>query len=224
MSRTASTLVAVTGATGNLGRAVAARFFSEGANLALLARDVSRLQEWVRQMGWPPERFSLHAVDVVSQMEVAAAFDAVIDRWEHVDGVVHTVGGFQGGTIQQTSVDTWDSLFDINAKSAFLVGQDVSRRMISEGRPGWLVFVASRLAHRAVSGAGVYSASKAALLRLTEAMALEWESSRIRVHCFDPGTLDTPQNRTAMPNASFSSWTSLEALASQIIRFSESSN
>jgi NAD(P)-dependent dehydrogenase (short-subunit alcohol dehydrogenase family) len=88
--------------------------------------------------------------------------------------------------------------------------------MVRQGR-GTIVNVASRDDLQGSAGYSAYSASKSAVLRLTESMAAELKTSNINVNCVMPGTIDTPQNRKAIPNSDFSKWVAPEAIADVIL-------
>jgi len=89
-------------------------------------------------------------------------------------------------------------------------------QMLRQGH-GRIVNVASRDGLHGSAGYSAYSASKSAVLRLTESMAAELKSSNINVNCIMPATIDTPQNRKAIPNADFSKWVAPEAIADVIL-------
>ncbi len=131
--------------------------------------------------------------------------------------LVNTAGAYQAGKpLHETSLETWDSLFDINAKSVFVLSRASIPQMLQQGA-GKIISLASRAALTGEAGASVYSASKAAVMRLTESMAVELKGSGINVNCVMPGIIDTPVNRRAMPDAHHGSWVRPDALAGVIL-------
>ena len=105
-----------------------------------------------------------------------------------------------GDAVHTTSDETWDRMFDTNVRSVRnMVGAVVPAML--DARGGRIVNIGALSAHSGVANMGAYTASKSVVLRLTEAMAAELGSRNINVNCVLPSTLDTPQNRAAMPNA-----------------------
>jgi NAD(P)-dependent dehydrogenase (short-subunit alcohol dehydrogenase family) len=103
-------------------------------------------------------------------------------------------------------------MMGLNARTAFIASRAVAPFMLGQGS-GAIVSVGSRAAEKGGARAAAYSASKAAVVRLTESLSAELKAEGIRVNCILPGTIDTPQNREAMPKADTSKWVSLGALA-----------
>ena len=140
-----------------------------------------------------------------------------LDRFGRIDVLVNTVGGYRGGTpVHETAIETWEYLLDLNARSMFVVSRAIIPHMLERGR-GKIVNVAARLALKGSANSAVYSASKSVVVRLTESMAAELKKQGINVNCVLPGTIDTPQNRQAMPKADFSRWVEPEAVADVIL-------
>jgi NAD(P)-dependent dehydrogenase (short-subunit alcohol dehydrogenase family) len=106
----------------------------------------------------------------------------------------------------------WDFLFGINLRTTLLCCRAVIPQMLKQSS-GRIVNVASRDGLGASAGYAAYSASKSAVLRLTESLAGELKTSNINVNAIMPGTIDTPQNRAAVPNGDYSKWVPPEAIA-----------
>jgi len=202
--------VVVTGAAGNLGRAVSAAFAAEGAALVLVDRDAATLDR-----AYPhPSPALVHApADLGDAESVAAALAGVT----HVDVLCNLAGGFtMGEAVHETSAGTWDFLIGLNARSIVHTARAVVPRMIA-AKGGKIVNIGAASALRGEALKGSYCASKAAVLRLTETMSAELGGHGINVNCVLPGTLDTPQNRAAMPDADPGRWVKLESLAGVIL-------
>jgi NAD(P)-dependent dehydrogenase (short-subunit alcohol dehydrogenase family) len=130
---------------------------------------------------------------------------------------VNTVGAWGGGKpIHQEDLATWDFLLNVNLRTTLHCCRAVIPQMINQGH-GKIINVASRDGLAGTGGYGAYSVSKSAVLRLTEALADELKNSNINVNCIMPGTIDTPQNRAAIPDADFSEWVEPSALADVIL-------
>ena len=210
-------VVIVTGASGNLGQAVARAFQAAGARLALVDRAADRLQQIYPDLAGSGTHFLAGSVDVTDADAVAATVAETINRFERIDVLVNAVGGYHGGTpLHETSLEIWDLMFNLNARSVFVASRAVIPHMMRQ-RSGKIINVAARAGLQGGAKMAVYSASKSAVVRLTEGMAAELKGSGINVNCLLPGTIDTPQNRQAMPDADYSRWVKPEAIADAIL-------
>ena len=199
----------VTGAAGNLGRAVAAAFEAAGAKLALVDRSLEALENIY---GEGPTRLPLVA-DLTSEAAVAEAVAQAVEHYGRIDVLVNVAGGFRmGPPLHETPVETWDFMLDLNAKSAFLMARATVPHMLAQGY-GRIINVSARAAVQPKGWMVPYCVSKAAVLTLTEGLAAEHRSDGITVNCILPGTIDTPQNRADMPDADWGKWVPPAALA-----------
>lgn len=199
----------ITGANGGLGAAVTERFLSSGARVIGVSRKISSSDfDHANFTAIPAELSSLeHAQSVVTQ---------VTDRFSRLDGLVHLVGAFRGGaTVAATEPQTFDSLLQINVISFYLMTAAVMPALQRSGK-GRIVCVGSRAAVEPSPGAGAYAASKAALLSLVRTIAVETRGAGITANIVLPGTMDTPANRSAMPNADLSKWVQPSSVADLI--------
>jgi len=204
----------VTGGAGGLGRAVTAQFLREGWRVAVPTYggdSESPLRELAAEHG---ERLTWFAADLSDEQGAAEAVERTVAWAGRLDAVVHTVGGYVGGhSLTETPVAEWDRMMSMNLRSAFLVARAALPRLEAGGA---LVFVSSRAAVRGRAGNAAYAISKSALLTLTEAIADE-NRGRIRANAVLPGTIDTPANRAAMPDADASRWTPPEEIARVVV-------
>jgi len=143
------------------------------------------------------------------------------DRFGRIDALVNTVGGFKMGPVAESGIDQWDALMTLNAGTAYAISAAVLPGMQNR-KYGRIVHIAAAPGLKAGGRQAAYAASKAAVIRLTEAIAAENRSLRITANCILPGTIDTPQNREAMPDADTASWVPAEAIA-RLISFLVSS-
>ena len=210
-------VVMVTGAAGNLGSAVARAFQAAGAKLVLVDRAADRLQRLFPDLVDSPNYFLATSVDMTDADAVEAMVDEAVKRFGRVDVLVNTVGGFRAGTpVHETSFETWDFLLNLNARTVFTASRAIIPHMLREGS-GRIVNVAARAALKGGAKMAAYSVSKSSVVRLTESMAAELKKDGINVNCVLPGTIDTPQNRKAMPKANHSRWVKPEAIANVIV-------
>lgn len=210
----ANRTVVITGAAGNLGRAVAAAFASRGAALALLDRSEEALR---KAYGSGDERRLLAAVDLLDAAQVEAAVASALARFSRIDVLCNIAGGFRmGEAVHETSDATWNFLMDLNARTLLNAVRAVVPPMLAAGS-GKIVNVGAASAQKGVAQMGAYVASKSAVIRLTETMAAELREKNINVNCVLPTIIDTPENRAAMPDADPKRWVAPEDLASVIL-------
>ena len=199
--------VVLTGASGNLGRAVAAAFEERGANLVLLDR----------RAGPGDAKHLALAVDLLDAQAVQAAVDQAIARFGRVDVLCNIAGGFRmGSPVHETSAEDWNFLLDLNARTVLNTARAVVPRMLAAGG-GKIVNVGAYAAQKGAAQMGAYIASKSAVIRLTESMAAELRSRGINVNCVLPTIIDTPENRAAMPDADPRRWVAPRELAEVIV-------
>ncbi|MBK4736730.1 SDR family NAD(P)-dependent oxidoreductase [Noviherbaspirillum pedocola] len=206
--------VVITGAAGNLGRAVAGAFARRGARLALVAREREQLAQ---AYGEEHERMLFASADLTQLAEVEAAVHATLQRCGRIDVLCNLAGAFRmGTTVHETTDADWNLLFDANMKSMLHMARAIVPAMIAAGG-GKIVNVAASSAGRGLARMGAYCASKDTVIRITESMAAELREKGINVNCVLPSIIDTPENRAAMPNADPSHWVDPDALADTIL-------
>jgi NAD(P)-dependent dehydrogenase (short-subunit alcohol dehydrogenase family) len=138
---------------------------------------------------------------------------AVKARFGRIDILVNIAGGFtMGPPVHETPDRDWDFMMDLNARTVFNTCRAVVPHLI-EGSGGRIVNVSARAALEGKGHMAPYCASKAAVITLTESLAAELRDAGIRVNCILPGTVDTPQNREAMPDQDHTRWVPPGALA-----------
>ena len=207
--------VLITGAAGNLGRAVARAFAEQGAGLVLA--DLKRESLAAAHGAEGPQRCFM-PVNLLEREAVHAALAEVLKRVPRIDALCHLAGGFRmGEAVHETSDATWDWLLDLNVRTLLHVASAVVPHMIAAGG-GRVVNVGAYSARQGLASMGAYTAAKASVIRLTEAMSAELREKNINVNCVLPTIIDTPQNRAAMPAADPARWVAPADLA-QVITF-----
>lgn len=210
-------VVLITGAGGNLGRAVAQRFHAEGSRLALIDRNTETLQACLTELGFAEGDTLLGAVDLTQKQAVEDFITQAVEKFGKVDVLVNVAGGFRfSGLVHESNPEDLDFLFQINVKTAYLMSAAAAKRMVDAGVAGRIINVGARAALAGAAGIAAYTATKAAVLRLTESMAAELLDKKITVNAVLPSTIDTPQNRQSMPKADFSKWVAPESIADVI--------
>ena len=180
----------VTGASGVLGAAVAQAFHDAGAK-------VTGVDIVTADAPWP--------IMIADLTDAAATADALAQIGD-IDILANIAGGFtMGDTVDETSDETWDFMFNLNARTVLNAVRAAVPRMRARGS-GKIVNIGARAALRGTGAMGAYCASKSVVLRLTETLADELKASGINVNCILPSIIDTPRNRSDMPGADFSKW------------------
>jgi NAD(P)-dependent dehydrogenase (short-subunit alcohol dehydrogenase family) len=201
--------VVLTGAAGNLGRAVAGALAAGGDNLVLLDLKRGALQDSDRQM--------FIATNLLEAQSVQAAVDKAVQRFKRIDVLCNIAGAFRMGTpVHETSDEDWNFLIDVNARTVLNTSRAVVPVMLKAGG-GKIVNIGAFAAQKGVAQMGAYVAAKSAVIRLTEAMAAELRERNINVNCVLPTIIDTPENRAAMPDADPKRWVAPAALAEVIV-------
>ncbi|MDH0425404.1 SDR family NAD(P)-dependent oxidoreductase [Stutzerimonas stutzeri] len=185
----------VTGASSGLGRHFAATLAQAGAKVAVCARRLDKTQELVEQLREAGHEALAVAMDVSSAASVREAFSQIEQNLGTIDLIVNNAGVAATQSVLEHDEATWNQVLDTNLKGAFLVAQEGARRLVQNGKGGSIVNIASILGERVAGGAPSYAASKAGLIQLTKAMALELARHGIRVNALAPGYVSTDLNR-----------------------------
>jgi NAD(P)-dependent dehydrogenase (short-subunit alcohol dehydrogenase family) len=192
----------VTGAAGNVGAALTTLLTARGHRVAAMDRTAESL---AAHFGANALVVPVPVADLsdpaVAQAAVAQAGAAL----GNIDGVAATVGTFAMAPTAESAPDLWERMLRINLYTVLNTFSAALPHLRAAGS-GSLVAISAGAALRAGPGMAAYAASKSAVLRLVESMADEVKGERIRVNAVLPGTIDTPQNRAAMPDADPSRW------------------
>ena len=214
--------ILITGAGGNLGRAVATHFAENGAQLVLLDHDAAALQSAASALPSATQVRTVHA-NLLDKPALASQLETLWAQNITPHVLCNLAGGFRmGAPVHETTAQDWDFLFATNTQSLLNMVQLVVPRMLQAGG-GKIINVAANAARQGLANMGAYCAAKDAVIRLTEAMAAELKSQHINVNCVLPSILDTPQNRADMPQADPAQWVSPANLA-KVIAFLASSD
>jgi NAD(P)-dependent dehydrogenase (short-subunit alcohol dehydrogenase family) len=190
--------VIVTGAGQGIGRAIAGRFASEGANVMLIGRRVDPLDRAVREIVAAGGRAWAYPADVSSSEHVDAAVRAAQEEMTTLDVLVNNAGIAEEKAFLEIEDTGWDQVIATNLRGAFLMAQRVARAQVA-ARRGCIIHIAS------IDGSGgdgpyaSYNASKAGLLGLNRTMALELGPHGIRVNCVSPGFTHTEMTELGVP-------------------------
>ena len=187
-SEFADRVVVVTGASSGIGRATAELFAREGALVAIFARSAEKLAPMAG------DRVLAVAGDVANEADVERLFAEVESRFGDCDVLVNNAGTTDVARFIDTPPDRWDRMFAVNVRGAYLATRRALPAMLAR-RSGVIVNVASIsgvIGPEKFPGFVSYCASKAAVIGMTEALAVEVRESGVRVNCVSPGSVDTP--------------------------------
>jgi NAD(P)-dependent dehydrogenase (short-subunit alcohol dehydrogenase family) len=205
--------VLITGAAGNLGRGVAQAFAERGANLVLVDLQRAGLEH---AYGNQSDKRLFAPTNLLEQAQVNATVEAALARFGRIDVLCNLAGGFRmGEAVHEVSDGNWNFLFDINARTLMHAARAVVPQMLKQGG-GKIVNIGAYAAQKGAARMGPYIAAKSTVIRLTETMAAELREKNINVNCLLPTTLDTPENRAAMPDADPKRWVAIADIAATI--------
>jgi len=185
----------VTGASSGLGWRFAEVLAAYGANVALAARRVERLQDLKAQIETSGGKAVCVALDVTDRAAIPAAFDAAEAAFGPVDILVNNAGVAAEAMMVDMTAEDWKKVLDTDLDGVFFVGQEAARRMSAGGRGGSIVNIASAIAFKVGKTLGAYAVAKAGVVQLTKAMGLELASANVRVNAICPGYIETEINR-----------------------------
>ncbi len=184
----------VTGASSGLGVHFARTLAEAGAAVVLAARRADRLASLQAELQKSGAKAAAVTLDVQSGEAVAAAFDQAEAALGPVDIVVNNAGISIVKPALEMPEQDWDSVVDTTLRGAWLVAQTAGKRWAAAKRPGAIVNIASILGLRTIGQVAPYNASKAGLIHLTRALAMEWARYQIRVNAICPGYIETEMN------------------------------
>jgi NAD(P)-dependent dehydrogenase (short-subunit alcohol dehydrogenase family) len=205
-------VIAITGAFGVLGSAVAKAAAEQGARLALI--DFAKAAPPGTPSG--DDVLVLGGVDLTEANSASAAVDAAADRFGGLDVLLNIAGGFSWEKLEGGDWNTWHRLFLMNVQTA----SNTCRAAIPHLRrsvDGRIVNVGANGALKASLGMGAYAASKAGVHSLTQALSEELKADGVTVNAVLPSIIDTPANRKDMPKADFATWVAPRDLAAVML-------
>ncbi|MEF8775285.1 MAG: SDR family oxidoreductase [Haloarculaceae archaeon] len=207
-------VVLVTGVGGALGSAVAETFLDAGATVC--GADLVTPEDEDFSLA-DPDRIDFYGGDFTDEATVESTVADLVGTHGGLDVLCNIAGTWQGGDpIDETPVETFDLLFDVNLKTGFLASKHAIPHLRErEGRQGAIVSVASRSSLEGGSGDGLYRASKAGVRLLTESIAAE-NTGEVRANAVMPSVIDTPANREMIPDGDFEAWVDPADIAATI--------
>jgi 3-oxoacyl-[acyl-carrier protein] reductase len=185
----------VTGASSGLGVRFAEVLAEAGAAVVLVARRAERLAAVKAAIDKNGGRALAVAADVTDRAAMTRAFDAAEQAFGTVTVLVNNAGVVASGRAVEFGEEAWRRVIGTNLDAVFFAAQEAARRMLAAGEGGAIVNIASILGLRVAKGVAPYAVSKAGVIQLTRAMALELAPKGIRVNAIAPGWIMTDLNR-----------------------------
>ncbi|RKT14220.1 NAD(P)-dependent dehydrogenase (short-subunit alcohol dehydrogenase family) [Paraburkholderia sp. RAU2J] len=204
-------VVVVSGGFGTLGRAVGNAFAANGWSVALLDR--APAPDAFTQDG----QWLLGDVDLTDLGSAQKAMLSVVERVGPLNALINVAGGFRWETLADSNLETWDVMYQMNVRTSVTASRAALEHFANGAQGARIVNIGAGAALRAGTGTGAYAASKAGVLRFTEALADEVKDRGMTVNAVLPGVIDTPQNRKDMPDADFSRWVQPADIAAVIL-------
>jgi NAD(P)-dependent dehydrogenase (short-subunit alcohol dehydrogenase family) len=202
----------VTGASGNMGQAVVEKFIDEGYRVVgtVIPNDPVAID-------FPADKFEKTVVDLMNEDDSEKFVTEIISKYGSVDVAVLTVGGFAMGSIAKTKTSDINKQYKLNFETAYNVARPVFVQMLKQ-KNGRIFIIGSRPGLNAMQGKGMvaYGLAKSLIFRLAQLMNDEAKGTNVVTSVVIPSTIDTPQNRKAMPDADPSKWVKAEAIADVI--------
>ena len=202
----------VTGASGNMGQAVVKKFIAEGYYVIGTIPPNDTVP-----MDFPADKFEKIVVDLESEDDSQKFVGAILEKHDSVDAAILTVGGFAMGKIADTKTADIAKQYKLNFETAYNVARPVFVQMLKQNS-GRIFIIGSKPGLSAKNGKGMvaYGLAKSLIFRLAELMNDEAKGKNVVTSVVVPSTIDTPQNRKAIPDANFDNWVKPEAIADVI--------
>jgi len=188
----------VTGASGGLGKHFAETLAGAGATVAVGARRAEKVKEVVSGITATGGKAIAVNLDVSDRASIIGAFDEIQEKVGTVNICVNNAGISGRDSALDTSDDGWDEVFSTNLKGTWMVTQETTKRLVAKNIGGSIINIASILGERVMPGVLTYTVSKAGVIQLTKALALEWARHNIRINVIAPGYVETDLNRALL--------------------------
>ena len=190
MSQLANQIAVVTGAGRGIGRAIALKFASEGADVVCVSRTAENSEKVAGEVRALGRKAWAHAVDVGNAASVEAAAEKILADCGRVDILVNNAGVTKDGLLMRMSEADWDAVLDTNLKGAFLLTKAFTRAFVKQ-RSGRIINVASVIGLIGNAGQANYASSKAGLIGFTQSVARELASRNVTANALAPGFIET---------------------------------
>jgi NAD(P)-dependent dehydrogenase (short-subunit alcohol dehydrogenase family) len=183
----------VTGGSSGIGKAIALEFCKEGARVAIVGRQMDKLEKVVKEIKKKGGKALAVSGDVSSISDVDRMVSETVKKFGKLDILVNCAGILVSADLAHHTEDIWDDTIDINLKGSFLTTQRAVPEMLKQGK-GKVIHIASIAGQIGFPNSTAYCASKGGIMGMTKAMAMELAPKKINVNCIAPGDVATPLN------------------------------
>jgi NAD(P)-dependent dehydrogenase (short-subunit alcohol dehydrogenase family) len=202
----------VTGASGNMGQAVVRKFIDEGFKVigTVIPDDQTPID-------FPADKFEKVVVDLMNEEDSARFVHEIVVKYGAVDAAVLTVGGFAMGSVAETTTSDIARQYQLNFETTYNIARPIFAHMLKLNN-GRIFMIGSKPGLTASNSKGMvaYGLAKSLIFRLAELMNGEAKGTNVVTSVIVPSTIDTPQNRKAMPDSDPEKWVKPEAIADVI--------
>lgn len=201
--------VIITGASGNLGKAAVQKFMAEGYHVAAIVSPGKASAFTITG------DCSVYEADLSDEASAQEVVSKITTKRQTIDAALLLVGGYASGSISNTDSAALRKMFSMNFDTAYFMARPVFRQMITQSSGGRIIFVGSRPALKPSDGKRSlgYALSKSLVFHLADILNAEGADKNVVSSVIVPSTIDTPENRSSMPQADFSSWVKPEEIA-----------
>ncbi|WP_010587551.1 SDR family NAD(P)-dependent oxidoreductase [Schlesneria paludicola] len=199
-------VVLVSGGSRGIGRSLAEGFVERGARVVIASRDAATLEQTSREISKGTHPVTPVVCDVSQPDQISKMVETVVEKLGRIDVLLNVAGINVRKRVEEYTVEEFDKILDINLKGAFLVAQQVGRKMIAQRQGGALINIDSLNSFRPLKGVQPYAMSKAAVSAMTRGMAMEWGEHGIRVNAIAPGFILTDLTKKLWSDPTMQAW------------------
>jgi|ERR1035437_3929788 NAD(P)-dependent dehydrogenase (short-subunit alcohol dehydrogenase family) len=201
--------IIITGAAGNLGRAVVKKFLDSDYQVIAIGDDIRHLNKWDSHAN-----LETHELNAMNEKEAHDFIQSMITKHGKIDAALLLIGGFAMGSIENTGEKELQKMFSLNFNTLYFTARPIFNQMLKQNG-GKLIFVGTvpALSDNAGYDMIAYTLSKSLVIKLAKILNSEGHKKNVKCSVIAPTTIDTPENRTSMPDADFSKWTKAEEIA-----------
>jgi gluconate 5-dehydrogenase len=196
----------VTGGTKGIGFGIAQALADAGSDVALVARDETRLEQVREDLARNGRRVWTYAFDMGAVDQIDRLYAAITKDTGGVDILVNNAGGTRRGWAEMLSIEDWNFVINLNMTAVFRLCQAFAKERIQSGKRGRIINIASLMSETIREENAPYAASKGAIRQLTKSLAVDWARYGINVNAIGPGFVRTDLTRPLWEDASFDKW------------------
>lgn len=211
----------VTGAAGNLGKAIIRKLLQTNYNVIGTVRTEQAIDEFEDH-----PNFEKYTLDLNDQKATEAFVHYTANKLHHIHFSALLVGGFGMNKIEDTSLEEIHKMFQLNFETAFISAQQIYKQLLKQTERGKILFIGAKPAVEkgASEGLTAYALSKSLVIKLAEHINTEGAKHNISASVIVPSVIDTPENRDAMPDADFSAWVTPNQIAEASLFIAENAS